>query len=167
MAQGYSACVDAAVAEQPKLARCRVTCILCGIEFICDPRNAGRKNPRCPFGCRVAHRKAESTKRSTAYYRTTSGRDKKRTLNQRRYESLSAAASAAAPTSAPAALRLNGSATVTRLLPYLCLVLTLIEDRPVTEDELRPVLERISRQRGTDFRFLRWYSFPRHDERPP
>lgn len=167
MAQGYSACVDAAIAEQPKLARCRVTCILCGIEFICDPRNAGRKNPRCPFGCREAHRKAESTKRSTAYYRTTSGRDKKRTLNQRRYESLSGPTRVSVPTSAPAALRLNGSATVTRLLPYLCLVLTLIEDRPVTEDELRPVLERISRQRRCrDFRFQEYISRERTD-RPP
>jgi len=102
-----------------------------------------------------------------AYYQTENGRRKKRTLNQRRYESLSAATSAAAPASAPAALRLNGSATVARLLPYLCMVLTLIEDRPVTEDELRPVLERISRQRRCrDCRFQEYISRGRTD-RPP
>jgi hypothetical protein len=168
--QGYHACIEAALGETPRLGACLFSCVHCGISFFSDPRNSGevpRVNLRCPFGCREAHRKAESTKRSTAYYRTTGGRDKKRTLNQRRYESLSGPTRVSAPASAPAALRSNGSVTVTRLLPYLCLVLTLIEDRPVTEDELRPVLERISRQRRCrDFRFQEYIS-PGRTDRPP
>ena len=52
--------------------------------FITDPRNAGRKDLRCPFGCREAHSRRESTKRSTEYYRSESGRFKKRIQNEKR-----------------------------------------------------------------------------------
>lgn len=165
--RGYYASVEAVLRERPELARRHSTCAVCGIPFFCDPRNVGRTDLRCPIGCREAHRKAQSTKRSVAYYRTDKGRDKKKTLNGRRYESLCGPTSAIATPARPAALRMSGPSIVTLLLPHLCMVLTLIEGRVVTENELRPVLERISRQRRTDFRFRQWYLIPRHTEPPP
>jgi hypothetical protein len=39
---------------------------------------------RCPFGCRQHHCRKRSCQRSTAYYRTTIGKTKKKRLNARR-----------------------------------------------------------------------------------
>lgn len=102
-----------------------------------------------------------------AYYRTKDGRDKKRTFNRRRYESSSGPTSATATLARPIALRMTGPSVVTLLLPYLCMVLTLIEGRLVTEAELRPVLERISRQRRIPLTFLPRYLARGRTGKPP
>jgi chromatin remodeling complex protein RSC6 len=65
-------------------------CVHCGICFITDPRNAGRCDLRCPFGCREAHRKQCSTRRSVEYYRTEDGKEKKKLQNDKRTRSESA-----------------------------------------------------------------------------
>jgi hypothetical protein len=59
-------------------------CAHCGIRFLTHPRCAGRRDLRCPFGCRRHHRKQRSNQRSAAYYRTPSGRHLKKRLNARR-----------------------------------------------------------------------------------
>jgi hypothetical protein len=59
-------------------------CRHCQIPFITHPRNAGRNDLRCPFGCRQAHRKKQSIKRSTEYYRSSAGKIKKKAINDRR-----------------------------------------------------------------------------------
>lgn len=59
----------------------------CGIRFLTHPRNAGRRNLRCPFGCREHHRRQQSCRRSIAYYRTAAGKAKKKRLNGRRQSS--------------------------------------------------------------------------------
>ncbi len=41
----------------------------------------GRIDLGCPFGCSQAHKQSESTKRSTAYYQTPEGKEKKKQLN--------------------------------------------------------------------------------------
>ena len=64
------------------LARCRH----CRIFFVAHPRNGEREDLGCPFGCREAHRKKRSSERSTAYYRTPEGKEKKAQLNSRRRE---------------------------------------------------------------------------------
>lgn len=69
---------------KPRLRACRTRCRHCRIFFLTHPRNAGRHNLRCPFGCRQAHRKRQSTQRSVAYYRDLEGRTKKRALNGKR-----------------------------------------------------------------------------------
>jgi hypothetical protein len=69
---------------KPHLRACRTRCRHCGIFFLTHPRNAGRHNLRCPFGCREAHRKQASARRSAAYYRDPKGKRKKSDLNQRR-----------------------------------------------------------------------------------
>jgi hypothetical protein len=66
------------------LLPCLKQCAHCGIEFLTDPRNVGRTDLRCPFGCRLHHGRLCSIERSTAYYRTASGRRKKKRLNGRR-----------------------------------------------------------------------------------
>lgn len=69
---------------RPELRRCLCRCRHCRIFFLADPRNAGRRDLGCPFGCQQAHRKQESTRRSVGYYRGPEGRSKKRLQNSRR-----------------------------------------------------------------------------------
>ena len=52
-------------------------CVHCQIRFLTHPRNAGRRDLRCPFGCRDHHRRQRSSQRSTAYYQTVGGRKRK------------------------------------------------------------------------------------------
>jgi hypothetical protein len=70
--------------SHPELCGCVVSCVDCGIRFLTHPRNAGRRELRCPFGCREHHRRKRSCQRSTAYYRTAAGKRKKKRLNARR-----------------------------------------------------------------------------------
>jgi len=56
-------------------------CTHCHIFFISHPCNAGRTDLGCPFGCSQSHRQRQSTKRSSAYYQTDEGKDKKKRLN--------------------------------------------------------------------------------------
>jgi hypothetical protein len=59
-------------------------CSQCHIEFITTQSNQGRNDLRCPFGCRQIHKKNESNKRSTAYYKTPEGKNKKKVQNNKR-----------------------------------------------------------------------------------
>lgn len=76
--------MDAALRIRPDLQGCAVRCCHCGIRFFTHPRNAGRQNLRCPFGCRQHHRRQRTNARSKKYYRTDSGRRKKKLLNGKR-----------------------------------------------------------------------------------
>lgn len=49
--------------------------------FFTHPRNAGRHDLGCPFGCRKAHRRKNAIQRSTEYYQTKEGKQKKKYLN--------------------------------------------------------------------------------------
>ena len=84
LVQQYQTTLDSVLRCRPRLERCVTHCVHCGIRFLTDPRNAGRRDLRCPFGCRREHRRKRSNQRSTAYYRTDSGRQKKERLNGRR-----------------------------------------------------------------------------------
>jgi hypothetical protein len=59
-------------------------CVHCGIRFLTWPQNAGRRDLRCPFGCRQHQRRQSSNQRSAAYYQTDEGKEKKRRLNASR-----------------------------------------------------------------------------------
>jgi hypothetical protein len=78
----YYALLRSIVRVQPGLRQCLTGCRHCQIFFLTHPRNAGRHDLRCPFGCRETHRQRQSNQRSTAYYRED--RDKKRTQNAKR-----------------------------------------------------------------------------------
>ena len=50
----YQLTLDAVLRDRPDLQDCAVRCCHCGIRFFTHPRNAGRRDLRCPFGCRAA-----------------------------------------------------------------------------------------------------------------
>jgi hypothetical protein len=84
--QSYRTALESALRDRGELRGCCVTCCRCGIEFLTVPANAGREDLRCPFGCRQLHRRQQSSRRGTDYYRTDAGRVKKKKLNDRRQQ---------------------------------------------------------------------------------
>ncbi|MBL7039779.1 MAG: hypothetical protein ISR77_14175 [Pirellulaceae bacterium] len=70
--------------DRPDLASCAVHCCHCGIRFLTHPRNANRRDLRCPFGCREYHRRQQANQRSKKHYRTDGGRKHKKRLNGKR-----------------------------------------------------------------------------------
>ena len=77
------------IKEKSHLRKCLTRCRHCRILFFTHPRNAGRNDLGCPFGCREAHRRVEAIKRSIEYYQTPEGKGKKQQLNSRRNAAIS------------------------------------------------------------------------------
>ena len=122
---------------KPWLRKCQGRCRHCGIFFLTDPRNVGRKDLGCPFGCGREHRRRESTRRSVAYYREPEGQVKKQALNARR-RSRGRKGRPGVDDPAWPSLR--------RILSYLCVLVGLIEGRRVERWEVMAMLERTRRQ---------------------
>jgi hypothetical protein len=123
--------------HKPWLRKCQARCRHCGIFFLTDPRNAGRKDLGCPFGCGWEHRRRESTRRSVAYYREPEGKVKKQALNgQRRSRGRKATPAPIDP----------GSPSLRAIVGYLCVLVGLIEGRRVQRWEVIEMLERTWRQ---------------------
>lgn len=80
----YQNRLESILRDHPHLSECVTHCVHCGIRFLTDPRNAGRTDLRCPFGCREHHRRQASNHRATAYYGTEHGKRKKEIQNARR-----------------------------------------------------------------------------------
>ena len=166
--------------SQPELQGCVAYCAECEIRFLTHPRNAGRQNLRCPFGCRRHHRQQSSCQRSTAYYRTAAGKVKKKWLNARRQvppapppqpagelqgmlpAPPASAPPARAPSPAPAELRPEvvldeSSVAHSPMLPYVRMVVSLIAGVAFTCREVVHLLWRAMRQhrigvdRGGDY----------------
>ena len=131
MALSFYVVLRSVLRVKPWLRKCLARCRHCGIFFLADPRNAGRRDLGCPFGCSRAHRQKQSTLRSVAYYREPEGKIKKQALNARRRKS--------SPPSNPV---VPGRP----FLRYLCVVLGLIEGRTVGLREVEEMLERTARQ---------------------
>ena len=94
---------------------------------------------RCPFGCREAHRKRRSTERSVAYYATAEGKAKKKMQNGKRARGWSTRrCESSGPAEAP-----EFPAGMVR---YVAMVASLIEGRPVSEEEIVRMLVRAMRQ---------------------
>jgi hypothetical protein len=94
---------------------------------------------RCPFGCRAAHRKQHATRRSTAYYRTKEGQQKKRIQNgKRRREGW--------VPEAPAATKADAGEWTAQMVEHVRMVASLIERRRVSLDEILKMLGRVLRQ---------------------
>lgn len=122
---------------KPWLRKCLARCRPCGIFFLTDRRNAGRRDLGCPFGCSRAHRRQASTRRSVAYYQEPEGKEKKREINARR-RSRGRKASPAPVDPVPRGLR--------SILAYVCVLVGLIEGRRVKRWEVIAMLERTGRQ---------------------
>ena len=120
---------------KPWLRKCLARCRHCGIFFLTDPRNAGRQDLGCPFGCSRAHRQRQSTRRSVAYYQEPEGKVKKQALNARRRKT---PGRPALTNPAPPELR--------PILQYVCVMVGLIEGRAVALWEVVAMLERTARQ---------------------
>jgi hypothetical protein len=133
---------------KPWLRKCLARCRHCGIFFLTDARNAGRKNLGCPFGCRQAHRQSQSTRRSVDYYRHPNGKTKKRDLNARRRKTPvppppPLPEPPPPPPPEPSRLLLPWPRPI---LDYVRVVVGLIEGRPVLLSEIVEMLERTLRQ---------------------
>lgn len=135
----YYALLRSILRAQPALRRCRTRCRHCGIFFLTHPRNAGRDDLRCPFGCRESHRRRQSDQRSRAYYRDEVGKEKKRALNAKRRKS-----SARPPPPPPAPE--PPPPWPPRILQYIRMVTSLLEGRPVSLAEVLAMLIRTLRQ---------------------
>jgi hypothetical protein len=131
----YYVVLRSVLRTKPWLRKCLARCRHCGIFFLTDPRNTGRQDLGCPFGCSRAHRQKQSTQRSVAYYQEPEGKVKKQVLNARRRETPQAPAS---PSPVPPELRL--------FLGYLCVMVGLIEGRRVRLWEVIAMLESTVRQ---------------------
>jgi len=132
----YYAQIRSLLRERPDLRRCLKRCRHCLILFFTDPRNAGRSDLYCGFGCREAHRRQSNTRRSAAFYREHP--DKKRHQNRKRY----------LRTASP---RVDGgvdakSEPPTPMVRHVRVIVSLIEGRPVTLDEIVEMLAKKGRQ---------------------
>ena len=76
--------VRSVLRDKPQLRKCLTRCRHCRILFFTHPRNAGRDDLGCPFGCRQAHRKQSTKQRSLEFYSSDAGKIKKKYLNERR-----------------------------------------------------------------------------------
>ena len=134
------------VLTKPLLRGCLVRCRHCRIFFLTHPRNAGRKDLGCPFGCRKAHRQQQSTIRSVAYYRDPDGKTKKRALNQKRSRPKTDEDRPLTPSPSVPVDQSRSANSNPLVLEYVRMVVSLIEARPVSRTEIIEMLQRVLRQ---------------------
>jgi hypothetical protein len=132
--RSYYAQVRWLLRERPDLRPCLKRCRHCRIFFFTDPRNAGRDDLRCGFGCREAHRLRRDARRCAAYYRENP--DKKRRQNRKRYlHSSRMCHKIDTPPRSPAPI-----------LRHVRVIVSLIERRQVGLDEIVRLLSKKGRQ---------------------
>jgi hypothetical protein len=137
------------------LARCRH----CQILFFTHPRNAGRIDLGCPFGCRDAHRRQNAIRRSIEYYQSPEGKVKKKHLNavRNRQNRLS-----------EPDFEENGGCTVDdETVEHIRLVTSLVEGRWVGLVEVYAMLEGLLRQHSIDTVVKLPYGGLYHQNKPP
>jgi hypothetical protein len=134
----YYVVLRSVLRSQSYLRRCLRRCQHCRIFFLTHPRNARRRDLRCPFGCRQSHRKRRSTERSVAYYRTAEGKAKKKMQNGKRVRG--GGGRVPVPPESGAVERHAG------IVRYAAMVASLIEGRRVSEAEMLRRLARAMRQ---------------------
>lgn len=134
----YYVVLRSVLRSRPDLRSCLCRCRHCRIFFLTHPRNGGRSDLRCPFGCREAHRKQGSTARSVAYYATVEGKAKKKMQNGKRVQG-GVRADANPPVTGAQELHAG-------MVGYIAMVASLIEGRRVSEEEILQMLLRAMRQ---------------------
>lgn len=138
LVQQYYVVLRSVLRSRPDLRRCLSRCRHCHIFFLTHPRNAGRSDLGCPFGCREVHRKQCSTERSVAYYATAEGKAKKKMQNGKRAQGgVRADANPPIP---------EAPGFPAGMVGYVAMVASLIEGRPVSEEEIVRMLMRAMRQ---------------------
>jgi hypothetical protein len=132
---------------KPHLRECLTRCRHCRIFFLTHPRNGGRQDLGCPFGCRQAGRKQQSARRSLDYYRTPNGKTKKADLNNRHRSWVRRASALQAPTAKVVAPTGTPGGWNEPMVEHVRMVSSLIEDRRVSREEILEMLARVLRQR--------------------
>jgi hypothetical protein len=172
----YQTALASVLQSHPELLGCVAHCAHCGIRFFTHPRNVGRRDLRCPFGCRRHHRRQQSRQRSTAYYRTAAGKRKKKRLNGRRHQPPTPQTSppnAPASDAPPIELRLEGvvldesSLAESPMLPYVRMVVSLIEGVEFSCREVLYLLRQAMRQHSIGARRRIDYVLGFLNEHPP
>ncbi len=173
----YQTALDAVVESDSELLGCVTHCRHCGIRFLAHPRNAGRPNLGCPFGCRRHHRRQRASERSAAHYRTAAGKRKKKRLNGRRGACPAVCEPRPEPSQPPTApppqppdelsvpveLRFDGvildesSLLQSPMLRYVRMIVSLIEGFQLSCQELVTLLRRAMRQHSLAFLSRRDY----------
>jgi hypothetical protein len=173
----YLHLVNFIVSRRPFLQNCLVPCKHCQIPFITYPCNAGRSDLSCPFGCREFLRSENAKKRSLEYYRSDEGKKKKRRLNQRRCLDLSETTPILHPVSSPTANKIPDDPSPTKNHPiplkppelsnrgifYLQSVVSLLEGRRFSGEEIEGLVKKILRQHSLDHGLSKRYS---HEKEP-
>jgi hypothetical protein len=95
----------------------------------------------CPFGCREAHRKKASAKRSAAYYGDAQGKKRKSLINQRRSSKASAPRPLSVPAPKPRPVKWNPE-----IVEHVRVVVSLIEGRWVSRRQVLAMLGKNLRQ---------------------
>jgi hypothetical protein len=129
---------------RPHLRKCLTCCRHCRIFFLTRPCNAGRKDLGCPFGCKDAHRKKDSARRSVEYYKTKEGKGKKKIQNGKRCKTKADLKERQAE--AERDLSSGSPDFNAEMVEYLRVVVSLIEGRRVKADEILEMLARVLRQ---------------------
>jgi len=138
--------VRSVLRAKPCLRPCLTRCRHCRIFFLTHPRNAGRSDLGCPFGCRDAHRKQSSTRRSGEYYGTEAGKFKKKIQNGKRGKSEAKTNFANRQGETGRDLVPHGCRFDAGMVRYVRMVTSLIEGRRVSRDEILQMLARAVRQ---------------------
>jgi hypothetical protein len=141
----YYVVLRSVLRRKPKLRPCLRRCQHCRIFFLSHARNRGRRDLRCPMGCREAHRKRRSTERSVAYYGTAEGKEKKKVQNGKRAGRGKgrAEASRGGREQPPEGEEIRLEAGI---VSYVRMVTSLMEGRRVSVAEVGAMLQRAVRQ---------------------
>ena len=142
--------------QKTDLRSCLCRCRHCRIFFLTHPRNVGRRDLACPFGCRQAHHRQNSTRRSVEYYRSREGKVKKHLHNQcrRSRRPTPSRRDQANHQSRKTGEEMSFDSGIVR---YVQMVTSLIEGRRVSEAEILRMLVRAVRQHSMARRSRRDY----------
>lgn len=149
--------------DKPHLQKCLTCCRYCRILFLTHPRNAGRNDLRCPFGCRQVHRNKSAIRRSTEYYRSKEGKEKKKHLNARRSHRVSFSESSQDENSDSGCIATVDQTT----LFHIQMTTSLIEERLVGLNEINCMVDKILRQLSIDIRKKFDYADSYPQKNPP
>jgi hypothetical protein len=141
----YYVLLRSVLRAKPHLCACLTRCRHCRIYFLTHPRNAGRQDLRCPFGCREAHRKRASAQRGAEYYRSPEGKQRKSEINQRRPRKYRAPEPPSDRPRAPAPQR-RPAPWSPPMVEHVRMVSSLIEGRRVSRRQVRAMLAKVLRQ---------------------
>jgi len=132
--------------DKPHLRKCLTRCRHCRIFFLTHPRNAGRNDLRCPFGCRQAHGKESAKQRCTEYYRSREGKIKKKYLNECRSQRDPSEKSLEESNEEELPPRALETPLDNQIIIHIQTVTSLIEERVVPLNDILCMVNRILRQ---------------------